>query len=59
MDSYSEAGTIALRKDVNAQSIDMEQVNQVIGSICDKARHRVLEEGSLEIYEQFHKDHSI
>lgn len=50
---------MALRKDVNAQSINMEQVDRVIESICDKARHRVFEEGSLEIYEQFHKDHSI
>ncbi|KAI7882444.1 AAA-domain-containing protein [Lichtheimia hyalospora FSU 10163] len=56
---FREAGTIALRKDINAQSIGMDQVDQVIESICDKARHRVLEEGSLEIYEQFHKDHSI
>jgi transitional endoplasmic reticulum ATPase len=56
--SYREAGTAALRKDLNTEYITDDHIQSVITSICERAEDQVLE-ASLDIYEKFLHDHSL
>ncbi|KAI8077390.1 P-loop containing nucleoside triphosphate hydrolase protein [Gilbertella persicaria] len=48
---FREAGTIALRKDLNAEYITDDHIQTVLISICERAENQVLE-GNLDIYER-------
>lgn len=55
---HREAGTAALRKDMNTQYITNDHIQSVIVSICERAEDQVLE-GRLNVYEKFLHDHSL
>ncbi|KAG2231717.1 hypothetical protein INT48_003572 [Thamnidium elegans] len=55
---FREAGTAALRNDINTNSIDQQDIDSVIVSICEKAEDQILQ-GNLNIYEKFLHDHSL
>ncbi|KAG1503166.1 hypothetical protein G6F46_008773 [Rhizopus delemar] len=48
---FREAGTLALRKDMNAQYIRKEDIEDVIVNICERAENQILQ-GKLDIYER-------
>ncbi|GAN08228.1 ATPase AAA [Mucor ambiguus] len=55
---FREAGTAALRKNLNARYITPDDVAAVIIPICERAEDQVLE-GRLDVYEKFLHDHSL
>ncbi|KAF1805280.1 P-loop containing nucleoside triphosphate hydrolase protein [Mucor lusitanicus] len=55
---FREAGTAALRKDLNASCITPDDIASVIVPICERAEDQVLE-GRLDLYEKFLHDHSL
>ncbi|KAI9283151.1 P-loop containing nucleoside triphosphate hydrolase protein [Sporodiniella umbellata] len=55
---FREAGTLALRKNMEAQHITKEDFDEVIVSICERAEDLVLQ-GKLDLYERFLHDHSL
>ena len=57
--SCSEAGTAALRRDINTHWIVQDDLRESLHSISERAIHRVIHEGSLEAYERFNKAHRI
>ncbi|KAK4518431.1 uncharacterized protein ATC70_008648 [Mucor velutinosus] len=55
---FREAGTAALRKDLNAQYITPDDIASVIIPICERAENQILQ-GRLDMYEKFLHDHSL
>ncbi|KAI8646361.1 P-loop containing nucleoside triphosphate hydrolase protein [Parasitella parasitica] len=55
---FREAGTAALRKDLAAEHITLQDVESVIIPICERAEDQILQ-GRLNIYEKFLHDHSL
>lgn len=55
---YREAGTAALRNDINTNSIDQQDIDSAIVSICERAEDQILQ-GNLNVYEKFLHDHSL
>jgi hypothetical protein len=53
-----EAGTAALRKDLNVECINDDHIQSVIIPICERAEDQILE-GRLNIYEKFLHDHTL
>jgi transitional endoplasmic reticulum ATPase len=53
-----EAGTAALRKDLNTEYITDDHIQSVIIPICERAEDQILE-GRLDVYEKFLHDHSL
>lgn len=56
--AYSEAGTAALRKNLDAQCITSDDIASVIVPICERAEEQILQ-GNLDMYEKFLHDHSL
>ncbi|KAI9029018.1 P-loop containing nucleoside triphosphate hydrolase protein [Phycomyces nitens] len=56
---FREAGILALRQDINANSIEDKHLQQVLETVCKRARQQVFEKDSLAVYEKFKSDHSI
>ncbi|KAI8981777.1 P-loop containing nucleoside triphosphate hydrolase protein [Mycotypha africana] len=54
---FREAGTLALRRDINADYITMKDIDDVITPILERAEDQVLK-GNLDIFERFLKEHS-
>lgn len=55
---FREAGTAALRKDINTNFITSNDIESVIIPICERAEDQILQ-GKLNIYEKFLHDHSL
>lgn len=55
---FREAGTAALRKDVNVKEISDDHIQTVILPICERAEDQILE-GRLDVYEKFLHDHTL
>lgn len=55
---FRAAGTVALRENIEADSIKEGHIQAVLADIAAKARQRVLEEDSLLVYEQFQNAHA-
>ncbi|KAI8879504.1 AAA-domain-containing protein [Backusella circina FSU 941] len=55
---FREAGTFALRNDINANQITKTDIEAVLGAIREKAEDQVLE-GRLDVYERFLHDHTL
>ncbi|KAF7727381.1 hypothetical protein EC973_007545 [Apophysomyces ossiformis] len=53
---FRRAGTIALRKNIDAPAITSDDLEEALEEVCERAR-RQIEEGSLVIYEKFQNDH--
>ncbi|KAI7905034.1 P-loop containing nucleoside triphosphate hydrolase protein [Cokeromyces recurvatus] len=53
---FREAGTVALRKDINTKYITKQHIQEVIIPICEKAEDQILD-GRLDIYERFLHEH--
>ncbi|KAI9470648.1 MAG: P-loop containing nucleoside triphosphate hydrolase protein [Benjaminiella poitrasii] len=53
---FREAGTIALREDLNAKYISKHHIQQVLTPILEKAEDQILD-GSLDLYERFLHEH--
>ncbi|KAL0088363.1 P-loop containing nucleoside triphosphate hydrolase protein [Phycomyces blakesleeanus] len=56
---FREAGILALRQDLNANAIEDKHLQQILETVCKRAKHQVLEQDSLAIYEKFRNDHSV
>ncbi|KAI9315122.1 P-loop containing nucleoside triphosphate hydrolase protein, partial [Dichotomocladium elegans] len=56
---FREAGTRALRRDISAINIGAHDIEEVVDSVCDRAKHRVVEEKSLDVFEYFNKTHAL
>lgn len=54
----SEAGTAALRKNLDARYITTDDIESVIIPICERAEDQILQ-GRLDMYEKFLHDHSL
>ena len=55
---FSEAGTAALRKNLDAQYMTWDDIASVIVPICERAEDQILQ-GNLDMYEKFLHDHSL
>lgn len=55
---FREAGTAALRKDINVKEISDDHIQTVIVPICERAEDQILE-GRLDVYEKFLHDHTL
>ncbi|CAO3680982.1 unnamed protein product [Rhizopus stolonifer] len=55
---FREAGTLALRKNMETQHICKEDFDNVIISICERAENQVLQ-GKLDVYERFLHEHNL
>ncbi|CAO3619713.1 unnamed protein product [Mucor fragilis] len=55
---FREAGTAALRKNLDAQCITSDDIASVIVPICERAEEQILQ-GNLDMYEKFLHDHSL
>ncbi|ORY91205.1 P-loop containing nucleoside triphosphate hydrolase protein [Syncephalastrum racemosum] len=55
---FRAAGTVALREDIEADSIKNAHIQAVLADIAERARQRVIEEDSLLVYEQFQNAHA-
>ncbi|KAI8983008.1 P-loop containing nucleoside triphosphate hydrolase protein, partial [Pilobolus umbonatus] len=55
---FREAGTIALRRNIEATAISKEDVETVIVSVCTKAEDRIMQ-GNMDLYERFLHDHTL
>lgn len=56
--NHREAGTAALRKDINVEEINDDHIQTVIVPICERAEDQILE-GRLDVYEKFLHDHTL
>ncbi|KAI7864428.1 P-loop containing nucleoside triphosphate hydrolase protein [Spinellus fusiger] len=56
---FREAGILALRQNINASVIEEKHLQRVIESTCERARHQVLNENSLLVFEKFQNDHDF
>ncbi|OAD80690.1 hypothetical protein PHYBLDRAFT_161331 [Phycomyces blakesleeanus NRRL 1555(-)] len=56
---FRGAGILALRQDLNANAIEDKHLQQILETVCKRAKHQVLEQDSLAIYEKFRNDHSV
>ncbi|KAL9541112.1 hypothetical protein MBANPS3_009303 [Mucor bainieri] len=55
---FREAGTAALRKNLNADFITPDDIASVLIPICERAEDQILE-GKLDMYEKFLHDHHL
>ncbi|KAL7328474.1 hypothetical protein PS15p_206742 [Mucor circinelloides] len=55
---FREAGTAALRKNLDARYITTDDIESVIIPICERAEDQILQ-GRLDTYEKFLHDHSL
>ncbi|KAL7313123.1 hypothetical protein PS15m_006907 [Mucor circinelloides] len=55
---FREAGTAALRKNLDARYITTDDIKSVIIPICERAEDQILQ-GRLDTYEKFLHDHSL
>ncbi|KAI8086007.1 P-loop containing nucleoside triphosphate hydrolase protein [Halteromyces radiatus] len=55
---FREAGTVALRENIDTAIIGKRHVNQVLPIICHRAK-QLVDDGSLDCYEKFYNDHSV
>ncbi|CAO3631517.1 unnamed protein product [Cunninghamella echinulata] len=55
---FREAGTIALRENINIDSIHQCHINQIIDSIRERAKEQI-DDDILAIYAKFQSDHSL
>ncbi|KAI7895987.1 P-loop containing nucleoside triphosphate hydrolase protein [Mucor mucedo] len=55
---FREAGTAALRKDLDSTSINDGHIQSVIVTICERAEDQILQ-GKLDMYEKFLHDHTL
>lgn len=55
---YREAGTVALRENINILTIGKRHLDQVLASTCARAK-QLIDGGVLDCYQKFQNDHSI
>ncbi|CAO3591381.1 unnamed protein product [Absidia cylindrospora] len=55
---FREAGTVALRENINIPTIGKRHLNQVLESTCTRAK-QLIDGGVLDSFKKFQNDHSI
>ncbi|CAO3631990.1 unnamed protein product [Cunninghamella blakesleeana] len=55
---FREAGTIALRENIDINGIHRRHINQIIDSVCERAQKQI-DDDILAVYAKFQNDHSL